>query len=456
MAASGDWRDGGLIRGIGIPPPSGSYRVGVTHFMHKNLFIRLYYPTKATSGYQYVPHVYNSRYRRSALDFFGVKLAGLVSAIAGLVMDTRIPAFLNAPLLNTATPTVDAHTSTDTHSHTTTDTHSHTAPVSFPALVFSHGLGGSFFSYSAVCCDIASHGFIVAALEHKDGSACLARRRVPPPPPPLANEGEEPNYQEYLNEWIPFDQGSRSDFDLRNRQVKERSVEVQQALDILHIINETGADGIVNMLGSDEGAGCGLNNILSQFKGRINTELAAVGGHSFGAATSVQALDEDPRFKCGLLFDIWMLPLGPEIFSTGVTKPVIFINSRAFTEWKENFSILKKLLRQSQDSKEEPNFGSKLHSLYTINGTVHMTQTDAPFVLPPSLYSGAHGAGLSPVTAYHINSDLSLSFLKRHLMKDIDYQGAVPILDGGEGSSEHVVMETVTEEDERKEVLSLL
>lgn len=134
--------------------------------------------------------------------------------------DTKIPAFLNAPLLDTATPPGDAHTSTDTHSRTSTDAHSHTAPVSFPALVFSHGLGGSFFSYSAICCDIASHGYIVAAPEHKDGSACLARRRVPPPPPPpLANEGEEPNYQEYINEWIPFDQGPRSDFDLRNRQV---------------------------------------------------------------------------------------------------------------------------------------------------------------------------------------------------------------------------------------------
>ena len=85
-ARAGDWRESGLIRGIGIPPPSGPYRVGVAHFMHKGLFMRLYYPSNATSGYQYLNHVYNSKYRRALLDFFGVKLAGLVSAIAGIVM----------------------------------------------------------------------------------------------------------------------------------------------------------------------------------------------------------------------------------------------------------------------------------------------------------------------------------------------------------------------------------
>ena len=79
--------------------------------------------------------------------------------------------------------------------------------------------------------------------------------------------------------------------------MKERSGEVQQALDILYSLNEGGADNIVNMLGRDEGGGCSLNNLLSQFKGRINTDLAAVGGHSFGAATAVQALHEDKRFK---------------------------------------------------------------------------------------------------------------------------------------------------------------
>lgn len=68
-------------------------------------------------------------------------------------------------------------------------------------------------------------------------------------------------------------------------------------------------------------------------------------------------------------------------------------------------------------------------SLLLSSGTVHMTQTDAPFVLPPSLYRG--GGGLYPVTAYQVNGSLSLSFLKRHLIKGThssctDYEWPMP------------------------------
>lgn len=47
-------------------------------------------------------------------------------------------------------------------------------PEKFPVMVFSHGLGGMRTTYSYICADIASHGWVVAAVEHRDGSASIA------------------------------------------------------------------------------------------------------------------------------------------------------------------------------------------------------------------------------------------------------------------------------------------
>ena len=40
----------------------------------------------------------------------------------------------------------------------------------------------------------------------------------------------------------------------------------------------------------------GGNYDFLQFKGRLNTELAVVAGHSFGGGTTIQTLSEDKRF----------------------------------------------------------------------------------------------------------------------------------------------------------------
>lgn len=37
----------------------------------------------------------------------------------------------------------------------------------FPFVIYSHGLGANRTAYSTICCDLASHGFIVAAVEHR-------------------------------------------------------------------------------------------------------------------------------------------------------------------------------------------------------------------------------------------------------------------------------------------------
>ena len=87
-------------------------------------------------------------------------------------------------------------------------------PLAHPVIVFSHGLGGCRLVYSNVCCDMASHGYVVAAVEHKDRSACASLSRVPP-----AGVGHG-CYHDYVDEWLPYEVAELEvEFYFRNRQV---------------------------------------------------------------------------------------------------------------------------------------------------------------------------------------------------------------------------------------------
>ena len=74
------------------------------------------------------------------------------TALWSLAGSNKIPASVDAPLLNSVT----------SEGHEVTD--------KLPVFVFSHGMAGSRTSYSQYCGELASHGYVVAAIEHRDGS----------------------------------------------------------------------------------------------------------------------------------------------------------------------------------------------------------------------------------------------------------------------------------------------
>ena len=76
-------------------------------------------------------------------------------------------------------------------------------------------------------------------------------------------------------------------FDWIFLKVKQRADDARKSLDVLYLLNE-GAE-INNMLGGSFD--------FKQFKGRLDVATAAIMGHSFGGATTVQTLSEDTRFK---------------------------------------------------------------------------------------------------------------------------------------------------------------
>ena len=93
MATSTEgWKRSGLIRGPGIPAPSGQYQVGCTSLMHKfaddtnTLLVRLFYPCQEGGGrYEYgkwIPHRRYSKGYKAAIPNV-ISTSGLIGIFTG-------------------------------------------------------------------------------------------------------------------------------------------------------------------------------------------------------------------------------------------------------------------------------------------------------------------------------------------------------------------------------------
>ena len=83
------WKKTGILKGIGLPSPSGQHRVGCVDVLplcpgeESGLLFRLYYPTEATadSGYHYPPWLPNKIYATGYLVY--KKHSSLVAGALG-------------------------------------------------------------------------------------------------------------------------------------------------------------------------------------------------------------------------------------------------------------------------------------------------------------------------------------------------------------------------------------
>ena len=96
-------------------------------------------------------------------------------------VDPRIPAVLGAALLGsyfqpppaTTSETSDIDSAPGSETGVNAESGEGSGRVNgpgsplFPVVVFSHGLGAMRTTYSGICCDLASHGYVVASVEHR-------------------------------------------------------------------------------------------------------------------------------------------------------------------------------------------------------------------------------------------------------------------------------------------------
>jgi len=376
-----------------IPLPTGPHAVGFQDVMtpggpDKGVFVRIYYPSlypvnETINKTELWPVWADDEYLVGFVKFMQAALARWPSWVPrGEYMFIDQMSVI-APLLHIGCTQIWKLLNGTVHCPILKD-----APIStekkWPVIIFSHGLGCSRFTYSRICTDLASHGHIVLAPEHREGSSCVSY---------YLKEGKK--------QFIPHRRLDEFDkeYQIRNSQVKHRAAEMIRSLDLITDLN-LGKE-VVNEVDVDGGK-------FSMFVGQADLSNAVAAGHSFGGATTLLALQQDTRFKVGLCLDSWLFSLRDEKLAP--EQPIIFINTESFLN-VNNISKMREFLTHPENRR-----------MVFIKGSVHHNHLDTPFIFRSvtiKKITGMH-SHTDHATVLDLNNKLMIHFITSKLSQERD------------------------------------
>lgn len=136
-------------------------------------------------------------------------------------------------------------------------------------LIFSHGLAGQRTAYSGLCKDLASHGYLVIAPSHFDGTAQICKKK------------------DGTTKFWTSEQPHNS-IEFRRENLAQRVSEIQNIVDDIFeakFCSET----------------LGFGNSVD-----LDLESLIMSGHSFGGMTAIQTAHDEPRVKYLAAWDPWL------------------------------------------------------------------------------------------------------------------------------------------------------
>ncbi|XP_018422311.1 PREDICTED: platelet-activating factor acetylhydrolase [Nanorana parkeri] len=367
----------------GIPSGKGPHTVGCTDLMSDHTiqgsFLRVFYPCVDSDEYEEALWIPRKEYYRGLADTLKLNRTLTDYIFSCFFGSVKCPAKLNAPFK---------------------------PGEKYPLIIFSHGLGAFRTLYSAICIGLASQGFVVAAVEHRDESASATFYLRESSPTDPCEDVCDPLEEVWIYNKAP--KPGADEFPLRFEQVQKRADECIKALDLMLDINA--GKPVTNALPS--------NFDWLPLKDSMDVQRVAAAGHSFGAATAIKALGRDSRFKCGVALDAWMFSLRDEIFSV-IHQPVLFVNSEKF-QWVDNVMIMKKMDSSSVERK-----------MITIKGSVHQSFPDFTFLTGYLVGKIFKLKGeIDPYVGMEIIIHVTLAFFQRHLDLQRDFNQWDHLIDG--------------------------
>ncbi|MEA5362938.1 hypothetical protein VA596_25640 [Amycolatopsis sp., V23-08] len=203
----------------------------------------------------------------------------------------------------------------------------------FPIVLFSPGSGGVRTQNTAWAEELASHGYVVAALDHPYDSAAVVLADGRTITTETVSSGDRDQDEELAAGWTAI-----------------------RAADLGFVLTRLTA------LDRGEGA--------DPLAGRLDTGRVAATGHSLGGAAALQVVRQDHRFAA--VIDLDGYPHGP--LSPALDRPALAL-TQAITPATDPRYLPR--LTAALDSSTAPSYR------LTIQGAAHLTFTDGPLYLPP-------------------------------------------------------------------------
>lgn len=251
----------------------------------------------------------------------------------------------------------------------------------FPVMVFSHGDASSRTDYTHFVGELASRGYVVAAVEHRDGSCPGSLMKI---------KGQEDKQVLHFKEAELLSDPPMDTDRYKHEQLAFRDAEILDTVSILRAINGGKGDDIFSRNSRSEGSH------LHNWAGRLDFGNLTIAGHSFGATGALQALRHAPSDVNPAIGGIILDPgKGSGPLNAVIDVPLLIVHSNTWSKQnsvfygRPHFDTVKDLALSVL--KRIPSHSSWF---LTSIGTSHPSVSDAPLI-EPLLLSWTTGASLN-------------------------------------------------------------